>query len=76
VSIKAVLPALNGTSYAHLSIQHGASAARGYQDSTPVNHHPYRKRVYFSDPDGNDWEFIQYLTEDPVKRHDYTIPDK
>jgi catechol 2,3-dioxygenase-like lactoylglutathione lyase family enzyme len=48
----------------------------GYQDSTPVNCHPYRKRVYFCDPDGNDWEFIQYLTDDPAKRHDYTIPDK
>jgi catechol 2,3-dioxygenase-like lactoylglutathione lyase family enzyme len=48
----------------------------GYQESTPVNKHPYRKRIYFFDGDGNDWEFIQYLTEDPVKRHDYTIPDK
>ena len=48
----------------------------GYQDSTPVNNHPYRKRIYFFDPDGNDWEFIQYLTDDPAKRHDYTIPDK
>lgn len=28
------------------------------------------------DCDGNDWEFIQYLTEDPKKRHDYAIPDK
>ena len=28
------------------------------------------------DPDGNDWEFIQYLTDNPAKRHDYTIPDK
>ena len=24
--------------------------------------------------DGNDWEFIQYLTDDPAKRHDYTLP--
>ena len=48
----------------------------GYQDSTPVNNHPYRKRIYFFDDDGNDWEFVQYLTDDPAKRHDYTIPDK
>ena len=48
----------------------------GYQESTPVNNHPYRKRIYFFDPDGNDWEFVQYLTDDPAKRHDYSIPDK
>ena len=48
----------------------------GYQESTPVNNHPYRTRIYFFDADGNDWEFVQYLTDDPVRRHDYTIPDK
>jgi hypothetical protein len=48
----------------------------GYTDSTVENHHPYRKRVYFYDPDGNDWEFVQYLSGDPGKRHDYTLPDK
>ena len=47
----------------------------GYQDSTVPNNHPYRKRVYFYDRDGNDWEFVQYLSDDPVKRHDYTLPD-
>ena len=47
----------------------------GYRDSTVANKHPYRKRVYFYDPDGNDWEFIQYLSDDPAQRHDYTLPD-
>ena len=51
-------------------------SAAGYQDSTVPNNHPYRKRIYFYDPDGNDWEFIQYLSSDPAKRHDYAIPDK
>ena len=50
--------------------------AAGYTDSTVANKHPYRKRAYFYDADGNDWEFIQYLCDDPRKRHDYTIPDK
>ncbi len=50
--------------------------AAGYQDSTFPNDHPYRKRVYFYDPDGNDWEFVQYLSDDPVKRHDYELPDR
>ena len=48
----------------------------GYQDSTVPNKHPYRKRIYFYDPDGNDWEFIQYLSNDPEKRNDYTLPDQ
>ena len=49
--------------------------AAGYQDSTVPNAHPYRKRVYFHDPDGNDWEFVQYLSDDPKERNDYDIPD-
>jgi len=48
----------------------------GYRDSTVPNRHPYRKRVYFYDADGNDWEFVQYLSDDPAKRHDYKVPDK
>lgn len=48
----------------------------GYQESTPPNNHPHRKRVYFYDPDGNDWEFVQYLTNDPARRHDYALPDQ
>ena len=55
---------------------HQRLAAVGYQDSTVTNKHPWRKRVYFMDPDGNDWEFIEYLTDDPEKRHDYTVSDK
>ncbi len=54
----------------------GRLSAAGYRDSTVPNHHPYRKRVYFYDTDGNDWEFVQYLSDDPAKRHDYAIPDK
>ncbi len=49
--------------------------AAGYRDSTPPNAHPYRKRVYFYDPEGNDWEFIQYFSEDPAERNNYTLPD-
>ncbi len=49
--------------------------AAGYEDTTVPNAHPYRKRVYFHDADGNDWEFVQYLSDDPAKRHDYALPD-
>jgi catechol 2,3-dioxygenase-like lactoylglutathione lyase family enzyme len=50
--------------------------AAGYQESTPPNAHPHRKRVYFYDPEGNDWEFVQYLSDDPGKRDDYDLPDR
>jgi catechol 2,3-dioxygenase-like lactoylglutathione lyase family enzyme len=50
-------------------------AEAGYQESTVPNRHPHRKRVYFYDADGNDWEFVQYLSRDPAQRHDYAIPD-
>lgn len=46
-------------------------AAAGYRDTPVDNHHPARRRVYFLDPDGNDWEFVQYLSEDTAQRHDY-----
>jgi len=47
----------------------------GYKDSTFPNKHAYRRRVYFHDADGNEWEFVQYLSDDPEKRHDYMLPD-
>ncbi|MGB5166113.1 MAG: VOC family protein [Woeseiaceae bacterium] len=50
-------------------------AAAGFRDSTYPNSHPYRKRVYFYDEDGNDWEFVQYLTDDAALRNDYELPD-
>ena len=49
--------------------------AAGYTDSTVPNSHPHRKRVYFSDPDGNDWEFVQYFSDDPAMRNDYDLAD-
>ncbi len=49
--------------------------AAGYRDSTVPNDHPHRKRVYFHDPEGNDWEFVQYLSDDPADRNDYELPD-
>jgi catechol 2,3-dioxygenase-like lactoylglutathione lyase family enzyme len=43
----------------------------GYEESTIANAHPFRKRVYFRDPEGNDWEFVEYTTDNPAKRNDY-----
>lgn len=50
-------------------------AAAGFRDSTYPNNHRHRKRVYFNDMDGNDWEFVQYLSDDPIERNDYELSD-
>ena len=43
----------------------------GYEETTVANDHPARKRIYFNDPEGNDWEFVQYFSDDPEQRNDY-----
>ena len=48
----------------------------GYRDSTYPNNHPHRTRVYFYDPEGNDWEFVQYHSQDVAKRNDYGLADQ
>jgi catechol 2,3-dioxygenase-like lactoylglutathione lyase family enzyme len=45
--------------------------AAGFAPNLHIDDHPARRRVYFYDPDGNDWEFVQYLTDDPARRNDY-----
>jgi catechol 2,3-dioxygenase-like lactoylglutathione lyase family enzyme len=47
--------------------------AAGYEESTPPNRHPHRTRVYFLDPEGNDWEFVQYFSQVPAERNDYEL---
>jgi catechol 2,3-dioxygenase-like lactoylglutathione lyase family enzyme len=43
----------------------------GFTPNMHADDHPARRRVYFHDPDGNDWEFVEYLTDDPGARHSY-----
>jgi catechol 2,3-dioxygenase-like lactoylglutathione lyase family enzyme len=50
-------------------------ARAGFEESTVPNRHPHRRRVYFYDADGNDWEFVQYFSDDPAERNDYELPD-
>ena len=71
-------PGLNHLAYEVDDVEALGARLRGagYQDSTLPNSHPHRRRVYFYDPDGNDWEFVQYLSDDPEKRHDYELPDR
>ena len=49
--------------------------SKGFKELAVVDSHPHRKRAYFNDPEGNDWEFIQYFSEIPAERNDYDIPD-
>lgn len=50
--------------------------AAGYRESTVPNAHPHRTRIYFHDREGNDWEFVEYHSDDPAERHDYEIADE
>jgi catechol 2,3-dioxygenase-like lactoylglutathione lyase family enzyme len=34
---------------------------------------PARRRLYVTDEDGITWEFVEYLSEDPAVRNDYSI---
>lgn len=33
--------------------------------------HPFRRRLYFLDHDGREYEFVQYLTDVPAERNSY-----
>ena len=46
----------------------------GYIESTVDNSHPFRKRLYFYDPEGRDWEFVD-LSENIDERNVTTLAD-
>jgi catechol 2,3-dioxygenase-like lactoylglutathione lyase family enzyme len=48
--------------------------AEGYLETTYPNAHPHRQRVYFHDPEGHDWEFVEYRSDDPAERNAYALP--
>ena len=72
------LPGVNHLAYEVDDVEalRNRMTSAGYRDSTPLNAHPYRKRLYFYDPQGNDWEFVQYLSQNPAERNDYELPDR
>ena len=47
-------------------------SAAGYREGFLAPAHPHRKRRYFHDDDDIEWEFVEYLVEDPVLRNDYS----
>jgi catechol 2,3-dioxygenase-like lactoylglutathione lyase family enzyme len=44
----------------------------GYREGFVAPPHRYRIRKYFLDADGNEWEFVEYLTDDPAKQNEYS----
>jgi len=45
----------------------------GYRENDMETTHPWRQRIYFYDRDGIEWEFTQYLSDDPLQRNDYAL---
>ena len=43
----------------------------GYRRGLPVAPHPHRKRAYFHDAAGLEWELVEYTSDDPAERHAY-----
>ncbi len=43
----------------------------GYKKGNPVQPEPYRKRVYYYDAAGFEWEIVQYLSDKPEERNSY-----
>ena len=71
-------PGVNHLGYMVDSVEQVRSRLRaaGYIESTVENNHPFRKRLYFYDPEGRDWEFVEYVSENLEERNDYTLADK
>lgn len=45
----------------------------GFKQSIDVEPHPFRKRFYFYDTAGIEYEFIEYLSDDPTEMNDYSV---
>ncbi len=43
----------------------------GYESNYPFTEHKHRLRDYYLDADGNEYEFIQYLSNKPEDRNSY-----
>mgnify|MGYP000551365583 CR=1 FL=1 len=46
-------------------------STKGFQVSIYGQPHPYRKTVYYTDPAGFQFEFIEYLSTDPKQKNRY-----
>lgn len=60
----------------HSSAADALTLISSTRSASCAGRYPYRSRVYFLDPDGQEWEFVQYRTDDQHQRHDYELPDR
>ncbi len=44
---------------------------KGYQKGIPVEPHPHRKRAYYFDTGGFEWEIVEYLSDTQEERNAY-----
>jgi catechol 2,3-dioxygenase-like lactoylglutathione lyase family enzyme len=49
-----------------------AGFSRGYNNGNIIEH-PSRRSVYMLDDDGNEFEFMQYLTDEVAERNSYAV---
>ena len=47
--------------------------AAGYSRNALIDESPSRRRLYVDDGSGLTWEFVEYLSDDPVVRNDYSV---
>jgi catechol 2,3-dioxygenase-like lactoylglutathione lyase family enzyme len=47
--------------------------AKGYREGFVPEPHPHRQRIYFLDGDDNEWEFVEYFSDRPEERNDYSL---
>lgn len=68
-------PGFNHLGYAVDDVEAVSERLRtaGYREGFKPQPHPHRTRVYYLDADDNEWEFVQYHSDDPAKRHDYSL---
>jgi catechol 2,3-dioxygenase-like lactoylglutathione lyase family enzyme len=45
--------------------------AAGYSEGFKPGEHPHRRRVYFLDSDGNEYEFVEYYSDNAAERNSY-----
>ncbi len=45
----------------------------GYERGITGKPHPHRRRIYFYDPAGFEWELLEYLSDDLAERNDYAL---
>lgn len=49
-----------------------ARAGFAPSDASEMDSHPHRRRIYYIDGNGLEWEFVEYLTDKLEERNDYS----